>query len=216
MKRQRPSHAGFTLIELLVVIAIIAILAGLLMPALSRSKGQAQRTKCLNQLKQVGLAVLMYAEDNNGLVQVNAPLQQGVTWASILSTNQNLQARDVFVCPSYSPFQFTNWVKTYGVRQDLPREYASGPFRELLKTSAVERPVDYLHLADTTSRGRGGIGAEQYFFFRTSSEKEVHARHQRQANSLLLDGHAESCSRPRLEGLGIDALYGKDTIPAYF
>ena len=64
--RRGPLKHGFTLIELLVVISIIGILMGLLMPSLTRAKGKAKDTKCINNLRQIGIALVIYTDDNGG------------------------------------------------------------------------------------------------------------------------------------------------------
>lgn len=105
------NYKGFTLIELLVVISIIAILAALLLPALSHAKALSRSIKCKNNLRQIGLAMNMYVHDYNHFPaygrSVSTIEPTGAKWyTDIFPYLQNKWTNHIFDCPSYKSIVF--------------------------------------------------------------------------------------------------------------
>ncbi|MCD6360485.1 MAG: prepilin-type N-terminal cleavage/methylation domain-containing protein [Armatimonadetes bacterium] len=98
MMSERSLSRGFTLIELLVVIAIIAILAAILFPVFAKAREKARQTSCLSNVKQIGLSMMMYAEDyDECYMTVNH--STGYDWFPPLYPY--VKNRQIFRCPSY-------------------------------------------------------------------------------------------------------------------
>ncbi|MBN8247380.1 MAG: type II secretion system protein [Verrucomicrobia bacterium] len=178
---------AFTLIELLVVIAIIAILAGLLLPALAGAQARARATVCLSQLRQLGVGCSLYAGDNQDALPQSA--HQGASWIGRLAA---YGLTNVYRCPLDTN---RSRLSSHAINDFLtPRPFGA---RELdfSRLTAVPAPSETLHLAEA----RGDFDGSDHFHFadRSSGGFTTNAfarqvavlRHRGLANYLHADAH---------------------------
>ena len=212
MKRRRR-YTGFTLIELLAVIGIVAVLAGLLLPVLTRAKEKSKAAQCLGNLRQWNLALAMYMHDNNDAIprrgqgiQPLHDIDRPEDWFNALPPLMGLPAyqtlatdgtipepgdASVYVCPT-AQATTNDYFLSYAMNFYLSPTLRPTPHR----LSEIPHPSSLVFMAD------GGCAYSSTV--PSSKPYSVQPRHSRRANVTFLDGHTQSFGGDYL-GCGIGA-----------
>ncbi len=209
---------SFTLIELLVVIAIIAILAGMLLPALNRSREQSRVAKCAANLKTLGTAMILYADDYDGdIYGVSHKFNGGVDKSPNMDTNlfEYTKTKNVFVCPSDNVGRNGKGEKataSYAVSYVYSTAYPSMQLKlhRFTKPSSVMYLMDGFHSWRNFGNGNNSIVKYDSGAYLNESRKSFYAPHHNNTGSNLLcfDGHVKYY---KYKEAGINLMFPENT-----
>ena len=188
--------AKFTLIELLVVVAIIGILASLLLPVLGRARKESKRAVCLSKLKQMSLAIRMYADDNDQYAPSDVD-QTDERWYDRLHLSHYLpSANTAFRSCLSGVLVDADWKATLAVNGLLIEEQFSAETPYDLKTS---HPAETMLIMDSYKFLRRQFPGSFTLEKLVDSDLQLRtARHNGKANTLFIDGHAEAQTSSQL------------------
>jgi len=192
---EMKNNRGFTLVELLVVIGIITILAGMLLPVLQRAKESSRRTVCVSNLKQLGLAFSLYAEENQGWYPPKDEIMENLMVNGESIYPEYVSDLDIFGCPSSIYFQkditftrdgkpapdcltsisyiYTGFLITNDDEADAATQAAQNGFGQQFGAYPTETVDDDIDVSKIGLPGRGNLGGNIIYRMRTQVQDIV-------------------------------------------
>lgn len=203
------AHRGFSLIELLVVISIVAVLAGMMLPGIAMAKESVKRTACMNSLRQWGLAMLVYANENEGIAVGAEKYNPYAEWPSFYTdfTDNGTSTPKVRCTKTTGGLYGIYWNPSAAASSTYDKGvvFDKGDFYGMVKIPLVRRPSEFLYMG-CSSMGDGSgtfnkidqgglrIHPGQFWSGGSANQQGFWMCHRGVGNALMADGHVEALS----------------------